>query len=42
MKDKIQQWYDWDFWTAQQVQDAADKGVITQKEANEILGIQTT
>lgn len=42
MKDKIQQWYSWGLWTAQQVQDAADKGVITQGEANEILGIQTT
>lgn len=42
MKEKIQQWYDWGLWTAQQVQDAADKGIITQAEANEILGIQTT
>lgn len=42
MKDKIQQWYDWGLWTADQVQDAADKGIITQEEANEILGIPTT
>lgn len=42
MKEKIQQWYDWGLWTALQVQDAADNGIITQEEANEILGIQTT
>lgn len=42
MKDKIDRWYKIGYWTAQQVQDAADKGVITQEEANEILGIQTT
>lgn len=42
MKEKIQQWYDWGLWTDQQVQDAVDKGTITQEEANEILGIQAT
>lgn len=42
MVQKISKWYEQGLWTAQQVQDAADKGIITQAEANEILGIQTT
>lgn len=42
MLQKISKWYEQGLWTAQQVQDAADKGIITQEEANEILGIQTT
>ena len=42
MFQKISKWYAQGLWTAQQVQDAADNGIITQEEANEILGIQTT
>ena len=42
MVQKISKWYEQGLWTAQQVQDAAEKGIITQEEANEILGIQTT
>lgn len=42
MVQKISKWYAQGLWTVQQVQDAADKGIITQEEVNEILGIQTT
>lgn len=38
MKDKIAKWYRQGLWTAEMVQKAADKGVLTVEEAAEILG----
>ena len=37
MYEKIKLWYNLDLWTAEMVQQAADKGVITQEQADEIL-----
>jgi hypothetical protein len=37
MKDKIAKWYKQGLWNAEMVQIAADKGVITQEQAAEIL-----
>ena len=37
MKDKIAKWYKQGLWTAEMVQNAVDKGVITADEAAEIL-----
>ncbi|MBR5306685.1 MAG: XkdX family protein [Oscillospiraceae bacterium] len=37
MYNKIKKWYEQGLWTAEMVQQAADKGVITQEQANEIL-----
>ena len=37
MYEKIKKWYYMGLWSAEQVQQAADKGVITQEQANEIL-----
>ena len=38
MYDKIKKWYIQGLWTEEMVKKAADKGVITQAEANDILG----
>lgn len=41
MHEKIKRWYNWykmGLWTAEMIQAAADKGVITQSQADEILG----
>ena len=38
MDNKIKKWYKHGLWTAEMVQTAADKGVITQEQATEILG----
>ena len=38
MKEKIAKWYKQGLWTADMVQNAVDKGVITEADANEILG----
>lgn len=38
MKDKIAKWYKQGLWTAEMVQEAVEKGVITAEEANDILG----
>lgn len=38
MYDKISRWYKQGLWTAQMVRTAASKGVITQAQADEILG----
>ena len=38
MKEKIEKWYKQGLWTAEMVQTAADKGVITKEQAAEILG----
>ena len=38
MKEKIAKWYKQGLWTTEMVQNAVRKGVITEDEANEILG----
>ena len=38
MFEKIQKWYAQGLWSADMVQTAADKGVITADQAAEILG----
>ena len=38
MKDKIAKWYAQGLWTEDMVRTAADKGVITEAEAEGILG----
>ena len=38
MYDKIKKWYIQGLWTEEMVKKAADKGVITQKQAAGILG----
>ena len=38
MYDRIKKWYKQGLWTGNMVQDAVKKNVITQEEANEILG----
>lgn len=38
MYDKIKRWYKQGLWTAQMVQAAARKGVITPEQADSILG----
>ena len=38
MYEKIKKWYIQGLWMEEMVKKAADKGVITQAEANEILG----
>lgn len=37
MKEKIAKWYKHGLWSAKMVQNAADKGVITEQECAEIL-----
>lgn len=37
MKEKIAKWYKQGLWSADMVQKAVDKGVITAEEAAEIL-----
>ena len=37
MRDKIAKWYAQGLWTEDMVRTAADKGVITEAEAEEIL-----
>lgn len=38
MKEKIALWYAQGLWTAEMVQNAVEKGLLMQEEANEILG----
>lgn len=38
MKEKIERWYNLGLWTEEMVMNAVDKGIITQKQAAEILG----
>lgn len=38
MKEKIAKWYAQGLWTEDMVHQAVDKGVITEGEAEEILG----
>ena len=37
MKDKIAKWYKQGLWTADMVQNAVTKGILTEEEAAEIL-----
>ena len=37
MKEKIAKWYKQGLWTAAMVQNAVDKGILTEAEAAEIL-----
>ena len=37
MKDKIAKWYKQGLWSAEMVQNAVDKGVLTEDAAAEIL-----
>jgi uncharacterized XkdX family phage protein len=37
MYEKIKKWYKQGLWSAEQVQKAVDKGVITAEQAEEIL-----
>ena len=39
MKEKIQNWYTMGLWTADMVQDAVLKSVLSKKEAAEILAL---
>lgn len=38
MKEKIKKWYKQGLWTADMVQNAVAKGILTAEEAAEILG----
>lgn len=38
MKEKIEKWYKMGLWTDSMVRNAVEKGVLTEKEANEIIG----
>lgn len=38
MFEKIKKWYAMGLWTAAMVRQAAEKGIITQEQAEEILG----
>ena len=38
MKKKIKKWYNQGLWTEEMVQNAVLKNILTQTEANEILG----
>ena len=37
MKEKIKKWYKQGLWTADMVQNAVEKGVLSEEEAAEIL-----
>ena len=37
MKEKISRWYKLGLWTENMVQDAVNKGIITEDEAAEIM-----
>ena len=37
MKERIAKWYKQGLWTIAMVQNAVNKGVLTEEEANEIL-----
>lgn len=41
MKEKIALWYAQGLWTAEMVQNAVEKGLLTQEEADEILAIKS-
>lgn len=37
MKDKIAKWYKQGLWSAEMVQNAVEKGILTAEEATDIL-----
>ena len=39
MFERIKKWYSMGLWTEEMVQNAVDKGVITEEEYDEILGV---
>lgn len=39
MKDKIKKWYKQGLWNKIMVQNAVAKSIITQEDANEIIGV---
>lgn len=39
MYEKIKKWYKQGLWTAEMVQNAVEKGIITAEQSKEILGI---
>lgn len=41
MKEKITLWYAQGLWTAEMVQNAVEKGLLTQEEADEILAAKS-
>lgn len=41
MKEKIALWYMQGLWTAEMVQNAVQKNILTQEEADEILAIKS-
>ena len=41
MKNKIALWYHQGLWTAEMVQSAVDKGILTEDDYNEIVGAET-
>ena len=38
MYNKIKKWYEQGLWSAEMVQDAVSKGILSQEQANEIIG----
>nr|DAD70876.1 MAG TPA: hypothetical protein [Siphoviridae sp. ctvok7] len=40
MKEKLARWYRQGLWTAAMVQEAVDKGLITQEDCVEIVGTE--
>lgn len=41
MKEKIALWYAQGLWTAEMVQNAVQKNILTREEADEILAIKS-
>lgn len=41
MKEKIALWYAQGLWTAEMIQNAIEKGLLTKKEADEILATKS-
>lgn len=41
MKEKIALWYAQGIWTAEMVQNAVEKGLLTKEEADEILATKS-
>lgn len=39
MFERIKKWYSMGLWTEEMVRNAVDKGVITEEEYDEILGV---
>lgn len=39
MFERIKKWHSMGLWTEEMVKNAVDKGVITEEQCNEILGI---